>query len=210
VREDLAVSPSASNQLAHIYYLGGSVEKARATLEVVLEADPNSALAHNNIAVAYAAAGDYEAALRHCMAAVDSEPDDPGIWLNLGLLRYASGEAESAESALSKGLARCDGFEDACHLLGMQVADDDSRAAVAALTSEEVQALLWEVLFQLPAPEIAVGAQDSSAAEETAVSSAEPEFLEPPKPIRLRVAAARAAEQLELADHLYWKQEEKR
>ena len=202
VREDLAVSPSASNQLAHIYYLGGSIEKARETLEVVLEADPNSALAHNNIAVAYTAAGDYEAALQHCMAAVDSEPDDPGIWLNLGILRYASGEAGGAESALSEGLARCDGFEDACRLLGLQVADDSSRAAAAALTSEEVRALLREVLLQLPAPEIAVG--------ETVAPSAEPEVLEPPRPIRLRVAAARAEERMELADHLYWKQEERR
>jgi len=203
------VSPSASNQLAHIYYLGGDVEKARATLEGVLEADPHSALAHNNIAVAYTAAGDYEAALRHCMTAVDSEPDDPGIWLNLGILRYSSGEADAAESALSEGLARCDGFEDACRLLGLQVADDDSRAAAAALTSEEVRALLREVLLQLPAPEIAVGEQDSTAAGEIVAPSAEPNVLEPPRPIRLRVAASRAEERMELADHLYWKKEER-
>jgi tetratricopeptide (TPR) repeat protein len=209
VREDVAASPGALNELAHVYFLGGDLEEARSALERILEEDPNSALAHNNIAATYAAAGDQDSALEHYLAAVDADPEDPGIWLNLGILRYAVGEPEAAESALSQGLARSQGFEEACHLLGLTVADGDSRAEAEQLTSEEIRALLADVLRALPAAELTVSAEDSTAVEPAAPAEAL-EAEVPSRPIKLRVAGSRAADRMELSDHLYWKREESR
>ena len=205
VRDGLATSPQALGQLAHAYYLGGRTDEARGMLEQVLAEDPGSALAHNNLAVLSAASGDMAGGLEHAARAVESAPDDPGVWLNLGLLRYASGG--DAESALANGLSRSDGFEDACRLLGLQLTDDDSRAAAEALTPEEIQALLREVLANLPAAEFTVGAQDSAAALGTPTPVASEEILEPPRAIKLRVAGSRAAERMQLVDYLYWKKE---
>ncbi len=206
-REGTAVSPEALGELAHAYYLGGSVDEAGATLMRVLEADPNSALAYNNLAIISMASADHEGALQHAALAAQYAPEDPGIWLNLGLLRYASGEVRAAEQALSNGLARSGGFEDACRLLGLKVSDGESRAAVNALTVEEIQALLMDVLAKLPASEFVVGAQDSAAVSDTLAPVIQEPIREPAKPIKLRVAGSRAAERMELIDYLYWKKE---
>ena len=48
----------------------------------------------------------------------DVEPGDPGIWLNLGVIRYATGDEAGAQIALSEGLTRGGGFENACRFLG--------------------------------------------------------------------------------------------
>jgi len=208
VREDLAVSPQALGQLAHAYFLGGSPGEARAALERVLADDPRSPLAHNNMAVLSAASGDMADALEHAARAAEYAPDDPGVWLNLGLLRYAAGDAAGAESALAGGLTRTAGFEDACRLLGLVVTDDASRAAVEALTTEEIRALLEEVLSKLPAAEITIGPREAAVGDSLASVPREAP-VEPPEAITLRVAGSRAAERMELADYMYWKKEQR-
>ncbi len=204
VQRDLASSPEALSEIAHVYFLGGHPGEARETLERILREDPESALAHNNLAVLSAAAGDMETAVEHLRAALDGASQDAGVWLNLGVVRYAGGDRAGAERAIAEGLGRAGDFEDACRLLGLEVSDSGSRAAVERLSAEELRLLLEAVLEKLPAAEVVVDPNRPGGVDLDAVG--EPEHVKvPPEPIRLRIAASRAADQMEIANHLYWK-----
>ena len=127
----LEASLAALGEVAHVFFLAGRNEEARAKLNEILTRDPNSAAANNNIAATFMAQGDMARALEHYLAAVAGDPSDPGIQLNLGLARYFSGDTARASLILADAMARSGGYAAACGLLGLAV--DESPAGTTPL-----------------------------------------------------------------------------
>jgi tetratricopeptide (TPR) repeat protein len=186
------VSPEAASTVAELLYQGGRLEPARAQLTAALASSPASAQLLNNLGVVAAAQGDLAAGIDYLNRALDTEGRDPGIWLNLGLLRYVAGDSGSALDPVVQGLELSGGFAEAARLL--RVPDDGrGRAANRRLTAEEVRRLLREAVRRVPAAASAPG-------DSLAPAAATPH----PEPQGVRVAAARAGQDA-LREYLYWK-----
>jgi len=202
VQADLAPSSIALNQMAQIYIGAQDFERARTMLEQILGADPASALAHNNIAVIRAATGDLKGAQQYLEFAHNADPDDPGIWLNLGLVQYVSGDSSGAVHALRNGLQLLSGdLPQALRLLGLNRANA-ARGEQAILSAEEVDRLLQDALEKVGAVTDSTTSTDSTMARPIRKAD------RPPKEIRMRTAGVRASDVAQLAEYLYWKQED--
>jgi transglutaminase-like putative cysteine protease len=191
--------PSALNEIAHVYFLAGRVEQARAKLDEILKQDQASAAAQNNMGNICSVSGDMAGAIEHYRAALDAEPDDPGISLNLGLVLYAYGDTANAAGPLRDGVELSGGYDAACRLLGLQ-GEAPERAveqiAEKTLSAEEVRLLLGSVLKQIPHP----------AAEEDTMAAAPEKPAVRPRPADVRIAASRGEARMILEDYLYWKE----
>jgi tetratricopeptide (TPR) repeat protein len=189
-------SSPALLELGHVYFLAGRVDSACASLSLALAALPNSPCAHNDLAVALTARGDLEAALAHFEAAVAADPADPGLWLNLGLVRYAAGDTTDAADPLSEGVTRSGGYAAACALLSVSGRDESARDGVPRLSREQVRRLLQ-----------AAGARVPQSAGRAAAAPRRPGA--PPPALqgaraRTRPAAPRSGIE-QLQEFLYWK-----
>src|SRR5262245_16100408 len=89
----------------------------------ILDRDSTSARAHNNLAVSWAAEGDFEHAGPRLETALSADPQDPGLWLNLGLLQYAIGDTSAALAPIAQGISLSGGYEQACGLLGVSTSE---------------------------------------------------------------------------------------
>jgi tetratricopeptide (TPR) repeat protein len=205
---DLEVSPNALNELAHVYFLAGRPEEARAKLEEVLSRNPESAAAHNNLAATYVAQGDIDDALRHCGEANRIDPSDPGIWLNMGLIEHASGDTVGGEQALARGIALSGGYAPACDLLGLAAAGNESVGAPQRMSEEEARLLLKSAVKRIPEVDQSKQVEATPPVAEPPVSEPPPPVKEPPdsKEPQVRVAGIRAGEEMGLEDILYWKE----
>jgi tetratricopeptide (TPR) repeat protein len=151
-RRNLAVSTQALCELARVYFLAGRQDESRTKLQEALGREPRSAQVLNNLAVVEAAAGNLTLALEHCAAALELEAGDPGIWLNLGMLRYAAGDTLGAGEPLSKGMEMSGGWAQACRLLGLPAEEAAERGGTSSLTAQEARELLAAALRRLPKP----------------------------------------------------------
>lgn len=194
VQQALEASPAALNEIAHVHYLAGTLEEARAKLEQALATETRPARTRNNLANVLVARGDVTGALPHYEAAVAAEDGDAGIWLNLGLVRYASGDTAGADLPLANGLARSGGYAEACRLLGLVPEAGSDRAGEQKMSAEEARQLLKAALRKVPAP----GAGASGKAEPVRAPAPTP------RKWTSRIAAGRAGEAT-LASLLYWK-----
>jgi len=132
--EHLDVSTEAMGELARVYYLAGSLERAKKELEGILARDPNSPSANNNLGVVLVVLGKTDEALSAFRNALAAE-EDPGILLNIGVLRYLTGDRDDAENTVARGVRAAGSLSDAASLLQLEVATppgvsaDDRRAA---------------------------------------------------------------------------------
>ena len=196
-------SAAALNELAHVYFLAGELDKARANLEQVLIGDAKSAAASNNLANVYAATGDVEKAVDHYWRALDVTPNDPGVWLNLGLVVYAYGDTTTSTTPIEEGLRLSGGYDEACGILGLKGETLDRGLAQRkekTLSPEEARALLKSVMARIPGAIF----KDTTAVGPTVPGGKKP--VAPARPVRTRIAATRAGERMVLQDYLYWKE----
>src|SRR5262245_10471294 len=152
VRQPEATSPAALNERAHIDYLAGRFAEARTKLQQILDPDSTSARAHNNLAVSWAAEGDFEHAGPRLETALSADPQDPGLWLNLGLLQYAIGDTSAALAPIAQGISLSGGYEQACGLLGVSTSEIAGREGSRKMTAEEVRRLLKAAQDRVPKP----------------------------------------------------------
>jgi transglutaminase-like putative cysteine protease len=191
--------PGALNEIARVYFLGGQVEQARAKLDEMLRQNETSAAAHNNIGNICSVSGDIAGAIQHYEAALDADANDPGIWLNLGLVLYAYGDTANAAGPLKGGMELSGGYDTACSLLGLQRERPEraiEQPKEKTLSAEEVRALLKSVLDRIPSRS-ALG-DTTAAAEEKPAGHLQP--------AKVRIAASRGEERMVLEDYLYWKE----
>ena len=193
-QESLAASPEALNEIAHIHYVAGKLEDARAKLEQALPTEMRPARTLNNLANVLVAQGDVVGALPHYQAAVAAEDDDAGLWLNLGLVRYASGDTTGAEEPIANGIARSGGYPEACRLLGLVPEGGVERAGGQKMSAAEARQLLKAALRKVPPPSAGAAGRPDAARAPAA----------PPRKWTSRIAAGRAGD-APLASLLYWK-----
>lgn len=141
-REGIEVSPQALSEMARVDLVAGDFAAARGKLDQILAKDPRSALARNNRAVTYAAEGDLTRAAEQLERAIEVDGGDAGVWLNLGLVRFASGDSLGARRPLDEGLRRSGGYTEACRLLGLSPRQEPLRRGAETSAAEALRMLL--------------------------------------------------------------------
>ncbi|HVP39912.1 MAG TPA: hypothetical protein VMS93_12090, partial [Candidatus Saccharimonadales bacterium] len=139
--EDSAVTPRVTIVLARVAYEGGELDEARKTLDSL---PVRTAAVRNDLGAVLARQGRLPEAFQEVAAALDLDRADPGIWLNLGLVAYESGDTAQARELLGRGVFLAGGAEAAGALLGVPAADSTGKAAGRGLTAEEARRLLRE------------------------------------------------------------------
>ena len=86
------------------YLRNNNSENAIKALQKVLKLDPNSALAHNNLAVIHARSGNAKEASLHFKALTELQPENHQAHYNLGMMQMKSGQANAARKSLNKAL----------------------------------------------------------------------------------------------------------
>jgi tetratricopeptide (TPR) repeat protein len=92
--------------------------EALATLERVIELEPDLVTARVSAGLAAFRGGDDGRALRLLEEALEVDPEDPDLWFAIGEVRAARGELDQAVRAYRKGLAQRPGATNAHHALG--------------------------------------------------------------------------------------------
>ena len=192
-RSDRIATPEALNEVARVYYSVGRWSEAKAQLVRALASGTGESRTLNNLGAVFAAEGGLEKAAEAFQAAADLDQGDPGIWLNLGIARYAMGDSVNAETAFARGLDRSGSFEEACALLGLAPEPDITREGAKRMTAEEARELLRASLRRVP-----------RSADRVVPPSAAP-ASKAPKRWAARTAGARSSDGANLADLLYWK-----
>ena len=139
-----------------------------------------------------AAQGDLDRATEQFRAAAVTGGNDAGIWLNLGLARYAAGDSIGAEEPMTRGVTLSGGYPEACALLGLAPDVEESREGTKRMSAEEARELLRAALRKVPRP--VPGATNAARRAQK------------PKAWASRIAGSRSGEHMDLADVLYWKQ----
>jgi transglutaminase-like putative cysteine protease len=147
---DLEASADALEQVARVDFEGGDLPGARQQLEGALAKAPQSVSAHNNLGVVLAAMDSLGAADDQWRAAQALGGRDPGIALNRGLGRWASGDSATAVTMLATAVADAGGYAAACKLISLPPEDSAQRSGKSpeALT---LDARLRNLLKQNPA-----------------------------------------------------------
>ena len=116
--ERLPVTSAGRLQLARTYLVAGAIDRARTELEAVLETEPYSAAAANDLGVVLAVSGDLGGAAERFSQAVEADASDPGIRLNRGLAAEAASPGSGLEE-IATGIDLAGGYEIACGLLDL-------------------------------------------------------------------------------------------
>ncbi len=196
VEKNLEATPEALNAVARVYFLAGKLDEARTTLERAQAKSPNSPQTRNNLANVYAAQGNLGPAIDLYEAAVKGDESDAGLWLNLGLVRYVSGDSLGAEEPLAQGVTRSGGYLEACRLLGLAPEVEPTREGTQRMTAEEARILLKAALKRVPRPGTGVPRKDSASTNAVRREST----------WTSRIAAGRSAGEAALQDLLYWRE----
>lgn len=191
----LEVTPEALNQIAHVYFSAGRLEPAAEQLERARALSPDAPQTLNNLGNVRAVHGELDDAIALYAAAVRGDSTDAGTWLNLGLVRYLSGDTLGAAPPLMRGVERSGGYEAACRLLGLVPDETVARGSAKRMSDEEVRALLRAALIKVPH----AGAQPDTTAPAARDSA------RTPRRWVSRVAGGRSAGESELPDVLYWR-----
>ncbi|UCF78742.1 MAG: tetratricopeptide repeat protein [Candidatus Eiseniibacteriota bacterium] len=195
--KNIEVSMDALNELGRVYLLAGKIHEAHERLKGMLVRESESARAHNNLAAVFVATGNIAQALEHYSAAAAIDPTDPGIWLNMALVRHVSGDTLGAEEPLEKGVELSGGYLPACKLLGLPAAEGVTEENAQRLSLEEIGSLLKAAFDKVPSP-----ATRESEKDEAAPTEPEPA----PGTLKTRVGAGRAGEEAPLYLYVYWKE----
>jgi len=193
-QEKIEASPSALNEIAHVYFLSGKLAEAQQTLEIAMAKDRGYVPTLNNLGNVYAAMGDLGKAAEYYESALRLDEADAGMWLNLGLVRYAAGDTAGADAPLAQGVTRSGGYVESCRLLGLAPDEGIAREGTDKLTAEEARQLLKAALAKVP--------KSGAAATATVPSGS---TVTPSRAWTSRVAAGRSAEEAAIDQLLYWK-----
>jgi tetratricopeptide (TPR) repeat protein len=80
----------------------GKLPEAVAALEEAIKVDPNYALAHSALAVAYGKLGRHEDAIRHGLKVCELEPNDPFSFTAMSVTFQRAGRIPEAEEAMAR------------------------------------------------------------------------------------------------------------
>lgn len=103
--------------LSTIYRNMGDARAALAEADAALRLQPDAGLAHNERGMLLAATGDLAGATKAFARAAALEPQNPGVWFNLGLARKQTGDKPGAADAFRRALALKPDFDEARKLL---------------------------------------------------------------------------------------------
>jgi tetratricopeptide (TPR) repeat protein len=184
------------NEIAYVYYSAGRLDEALAILERALGREPESAMTRNNLGAVLAAQGTLERAIEEIQEATRLAGGDGGLWLNLGLVRYAAGDTASADDPISRGMELSGGYAEACALLGLAPDPEATREGSERMTAEEARELLKAALRRVPRPK---------AVEPPTPSTSAVRRSSPPRSWAGRIAGGRSTDLTNIADLLYWK-----
>ena len=131
---------------------------------LILAEDPNNAAALNNAANVYFLQGEADRANRLYRDAIESDPQEGGIHLNLGILLHASGDVEGSQEHVREGLALVGDVQHAYYLLGISNGEGDPGRASdqSGVSQAEIQALLSKAAAEVPEREDADAADGST------------------------------------------------
>ena len=110
----------------------GLFQKASDCLRAGLEANPQSAELHNDLAVASLALGDFGMAETHITQAIQIAPEWATGFCNLALLLRKQGKVADAEAAARKAVVLNADFPEAFNLLGEILMETDLESAEAS------------------------------------------------------------------------------
>lgn len=80
----------------------GKLPEAAATLEQLLEADPNYALAHSALAVLFGKLQKHDDAIRHALKVCELQPNEPFSFTALSVTYVRAGRIQEAEDAKAR------------------------------------------------------------------------------------------------------------
>jgi tetratricopeptide (TPR) repeat protein len=166
-----SASADQLDEMAKVYFLTRRLEEAEATLRRALELE-SSARVHNNLAAVLLVGGDVQAADAQLRQAIEMDPDDAGIRLNLGLVRYALGDTTGADRALADGILLSGGYGEAGRLLGLPADQERSREGGLRMSLEKARSLLKRALSRALGPEKATAGESAGGAPEATSPSA--------------------------------------
>jgi tetratricopeptide (TPR) repeat protein len=188
-------------ELGITFALTGRASGADSLFVSVLSLLPRDPRALNNLGNLHLMSGDAEVAIRFYDRAAGGDPADAGIVLNRAVARLLNGDAEGARAEAHGALKKSGGMEQARSLLGIRgeriQEKEEKGAGQAALTPEEITALLDAAESSIPADTIATAQADSAGTSEPVGSST--------RPPTWRSAGPRAADRGGIAAMLYWK-----
>jgi tetratricopeptide (TPR) repeat protein len=102
-----------------------------------LQRDPNNAVAHYNLGIVFAGAGDLGRAATHLEAAVGLQPSDRDAQFTLGSIYARQGKLSQAERQYRRTVEIAPSFPEAHYMLGL-VLSDMARADEAAIEFDRV------------------------------------------------------------------------
>lgn len=196
-------SVAAMHELARVYFLGGDLDRSDGQLQGILQKEPQSASAQNNVGVLRVASGRFPEAIAQFESALRLAPDDAGICLNLGFLHYLQGDSAQTRASLAQGIGRAGGLAQACQMVGLREEETAGRKEAEQLSAAELRRVLQDALETIP-----VVAADSTARADTSAASVRPATpaVRRAKPLPWRTAGSRAWNPDDLRPYLYWKE----
>jgi|GEM_PF-627547 len=108
---------------SHHHLRQGRIEKARGTLERLIEIEPNMAKAYNASCVVELRSGRLEQAERACRVAIRLNPDNASSWVNLASVYVTARRYEDTREAAEKALSIQPKHAEAEYLLGITYAN---------------------------------------------------------------------------------------
>lgn len=196
VAKNLEATPGALNEVARIQFYAGQFGASQETLERARLKSPDSPQTSNNLATVYAAQGKLAEAIEMYEAALRGDESDAGVWLNLGLVRYVTGDSTGAEEPLAQGVNRSGGYLESCRLLGLAPDADATREGAKRMTAEEARLLLKAALRKVPRPGSGVAQKQPPSSQPAGTKS----------PRTTRVGGGRSAGEATLQELLYWRE----
>jgi hypothetical protein len=113
------IATEAVVEIARIRLAAGDLAGARSRLEATLVQAPRSVTLHNDLGVVLTGQDSLAAAESQFRAALALGEAPPGVWLNLGFVRWLRGDSTVATELLVRGIQRAGGPEQALGLLAL-------------------------------------------------------------------------------------------
>jgi tetratricopeptide (TPR) repeat protein len=105
--------------LANLQFAGGHAAEAERLYRLVVEGDLGWYMAHAKLAQLYEGQGRWDEAIQERRSAVDANPDDPSLALELGRTLASAGRLPEADSVLQRAVATNPRQTEAIYSLGM-------------------------------------------------------------------------------------------
>jgi len=144
LEEDVQTTPDdlvQRNRLGITYVGLNEYEKAEEQFRQIITIVSDNAAAHNNLANLYVIEGRADAAISIYENARDLSPDDPGIYLNLGMGYLIVDNPTESQKMLEQAFQKLEDYEVACNLVGVSSQESRVRGTKEPLHADEIRAL---------------------------------------------------------------------